>query len=264
MIDGFRRRDMERPTTHRAFVQQLLEREDGRFNTVDYVGISLPRFTYTITLCKNLKPDQDTKVLDVGRSYLSFLLAQHYVSVCTLGIPLGEHGYAHEYAGLDLERRPQNHITFNLNDAQEQGIETEQQFDLIVFAEVLEHLYTAPELVLYALRNLLTENGLLVCLTPNAAALPKRLRLLQGINPYERIRINRNNPGHYRECTKGELEQIGRSAGLEMIHHSFCNHSPARTHLLPTNKSQVFELLCRINPAFCLGQTAVYRKGPTI
>lgn len=138
MADGFHRRDMERPTTHRAFVQQLLGREDGRFNTVDYVGISLPRFTYTITLCKNLKPSQDTKVLDVGRSYLSFLLAQHYVSVCTLGIPLGEHGYAHEYAGLDHERRPQNHITFNLNDAQEQGIETEQQFDLIVFAEVLD------------------------------------------------------------------------------------------------------------------------------
>ena len=251
---------MEPISSHRQFVQEVLKREDSRLNAVDYVDISFPRFTYTISLCQKLRPDKDTRVLDVGRSYLSFLLAQQYSNVSTLGIPLGEHGYAHEYAGIQDERRPQEHIVFNLNDAQDKGIESAHQFDLIVFAEVLEHLFTAPELVLHALRDLLVEDGLIVCLTPNAAALPKRLRLLRGINPYERIRVNRNNPGHYRECTKDEIEQIGLIAGPEMIHHEFGNYSPSQSYFLPRSKSQILDILCRINPAFCSGQTAVYRK----
>lgn len=246
--------------SHAQFVQELLAEQDRSLNSVDYVGICLPRFQYTVSLCRRLNPKSDAKVLDVGRSYLSFMLAQHYADVSTLGFPLGEHGYAHEHAAAQDKRQPGGHIVFDLNDAQARGIDSKDQFNLIVFTEVLEHLFTAPELVLHALRELLVEDGLIVCLTPNAIALPKRLRLLRGTNPYERIRINCHNPGHYREYTKTELQQMGLTAGLEMVHHEFGNYRPSQNLVLPKNKSQIFDLLCRINPAFCLGQTAVFRK----
>ncbi|WP_342349250.1 methyltransferase domain-containing protein [uncultured Nitrospira sp.] len=248
--------------SHAEFVQELLADQDRRLNSVDYAGRSLPRFQYIVALCRRMNPNGDAKVLDIGRSYMSFMLAEYYSDVATLGFPLGEHGYAHEHAGAQGERQPGRHIVFDLNDAQTRGIASSEQFNLIVFAEVLEHLFTAPELVLHALRELLVEDGLIVCLTPNATALPKRIRLLRGTNPFERIRINCNNPGHYREYTKTELEQMGLTAGLEMVHHEFGNYRPARSFVLPRSKSQMFDVFCRMIPAFCLGQTAVYRKLP--
>jgi len=243
----------------KQFAQLLLQEEDARLNSVDYVAVSMPRFEYTISICRRLKPYPDVRVLDIGRSYLSFMLASHYNSVTTLGMPLGDHGFAHEYKNVQENRPPHDHIVFDLNDTQTKGIFSAYPFDLIVFAEVLEHLYTAPELVLHALGDLMSADALLICQTPNAAALPKRLRLIRGINPYERIRISRDNPGHFREYTKSELVQIGWTAGLEVAEHSYNNYTvPARR--LPRSKSDIFQLLCWLNPVFSLGQTVIFRK----
>jgi 2-polyprenyl-3-methyl-5-hydroxy-6-metoxy-1,4-benzoquinol methylase len=202
---------------HQQFTKKLLEAEDATMYREDYVPISMPRFKYTLTICRKLKPALDTSVLDVGRSYLSFMLAQSYKNVVTLGMSLDNQGYAHEYEGLQEVCKPCDHIEYDLNDAQLTGISDERRFDLIVFAEVLEHIYTAPELTLHSLSELLTSDGIIVCQTPNATALPKRRRLLLGINPFERIRVNHVNPGHFREYTKFELVQIGRNAGLEAV-----------------------------------------------
>jgi hypothetical protein len=54
----------------------------------------------------------------------------------------------------------------------------------IVFAEVIEHLFTAPELVLAYLHELLVPRGQLLLQTPNAASLRKRLKLALGRNPF--------------------------------------------------------------------------------
>jgi hypothetical protein len=50
--------------------------------------------------------------------------------------------------------------------------------------------------------------------TPNAASLRKRIKLLIGRNPYERIRVDRSNPGHFREYTVNELRSIVSGAGF--------------------------------------------------
>lgn len=246
--------------SHEGFVDRLIGREGRSINAVDYIGISMPRFTYTVALCKRFKPGEETKVLDIGRSYQSFMLARAYTNVTTLGLELGMHGYAHEYAGSTPDRSPQAHIVFNLNDAQRQGITCGERYDLIVFAEVVEHLHTAPELVLHALQELLSKEGLIVCLTPNAASLPHRLRLLRGVNPYERVRVNIENPGHYREYTKAELIEIGHLAGLETVFHEFSNFRSPMPRLIPRNKTHLFEQICKAIPQFALGQVIVYRK----
>jgi len=90
-------------------------------------------------------------------------------------------------------------------------------YDMIVFAEVVEHLHTSPGLVLEALREHLVSRGILVIQTPNAAALPKRLKLLAGRNPYEPIREDPSNPGHFREYTLRELRTIAVRAGFQVM-----------------------------------------------
>ncbi|HXU02733.1 MAG TPA: methyltransferase domain-containing protein, partial [Polyangia bacterium] len=89
-------------------------------------------------------------------------------------------------------------------------------YDVIVFAEVIEHLYTAPELVLPYLRDLLVPGGVLLLQTPNAVSLRKRAKLLLGVNPFERIRPERDNPGHFREYTASELKDLLAGAGFSI------------------------------------------------
>src|SRR5205823_6516869 len=108
---------------------------------------------------------------------------------------------------------------FDLNDAQSEDTWRRDipRYDVVVMAEVIEHLYTAPELVLGFLKTLVADNGLVIIQTPNAAALSKRLKLLFGRNPYELIRVDTTNPGHFREYTSRELIRIAEGAGFEVV-----------------------------------------------
>jgi len=119
-------------------------------------------------------------------------------------------------ADAELAHGRQYH--FDLNDSQDQRQWRSDlgPYDLIVFAEVIEHLYTAPERVLRFLHSLLAPGGALILQTPNAAALRKRLKLLAGRNPYERIRPDRSNPGHFREYTVAELLGILGQTGFSV------------------------------------------------
>ncbi|TVR70815.1 MAG: hypothetical protein EA408_10500, partial [Marinilabiliales bacterium] len=89
-------------------------------------------------------------------------------------------------------------------------------FDLIVYGDTIEHLYTAPELSLLMLSCMLKPGGIIIVTTPNAVSLRNRITMLSGGNPFERIRYYKGNPGHYREYTKRELKEIGVAASLEV------------------------------------------------
>ncbi len=90
-------------------------------------------------------------------------------------------------------------------------------YDLIVFMEVLEHLYTPPDLVLRYLSSLLSAGGVIVVTTPNAAWLKNRLKMLRGRNPFETLRANPSDMGHIREYTAGELEAAFAGTGLRKV-----------------------------------------------
>ena len=124
-----------------------------------------------------------------------------------------------------------SHVKFDLNNSQDirHWPKVARPFDLIVFAETLEHLYTAPEYSLAFLGSLLTEKGILIVTTPNAAMIMKRLiLLLKGKNPYEKIRLIAENPGHYREYTMKELVNIGAQCRLNSVYAEYINfYAPA-------------------------------------
>jgi methyltransferase family protein len=124
-------------------------------------------------------------------------------------------GFAHPYFGPSQGAR---HVELDLNEAGGDGAPaagTADQ-DVITMAEVIEHLYTAPDLVLGYLATWLAPAGALVLQTPNAVALHKRVRMLAGRNPLEAIRHERGNPGHFHEYTAGELHGAAQAAGLRV------------------------------------------------
>jgi len=171
-----------------------------------YLAYHARRYAHLLELLgAHLAPD--SKILDIGKSKLTELIANEFsCAVDTLGF------------GPDHHDEKGTHYHFDLNDAQDQ---TQWRGDLprytiIVMADVIEHLYTAPGLVLSFIKTLLAPRGLLVLQTPNAAALHKRLKLLLGANPYEQIRPSKTNPGHFREYTKKELFVLAKEQGLQI------------------------------------------------
>ena len=243
---------------HNDFLTGLVQLEKDSFSSVDYVGVSKPRFDYTLALCREICPRAQAKILDIGRSEQSYMLSSFYSDVTTLGFPITNE-YGHEQRTETWDGQPRNHLVFDLNCAQSgKVIEADCKFDLIVFSEVIEHIYTAPELVLNVLKGVLSEGGVIVCLTPNAVAVKKRLLMLRGKNPYERIRFDSSNPGHFREYTKEELVSFGETCKLKVCQHTYRNFS--EQNRTSNAQSILKKILYTIAPSLMPHQVLVYKN----
>ena len=177
-----------------------------RFPGNGYVGFHARRYASLVQLLDG-KLAPDVLVLDIGRSPLTEVLHERF------GVRVDSLGFNGE--GESAEGRT---WWFDLNMAQNQEKWRTDlpEYDVVVMGEVIEHLHTAPRLVLSFLRTLVKPGGMLVIQTPNAAALNKRLELLIGRNPYELIREQTSDPGHFREYTRKELTAVVRAAGFEV------------------------------------------------
>jgi SAM-dependent methyltransferase len=221
-----------------------------------YVNVHKRRFADILRLCSTYVPDRSARVLDIGRSELTACLMTFYHRVQTLGLdPAVDDGGHREVS--TMETVP--HITFDLSNSD--NVDTWPDcgcFDLIVFSEVIEHLHIAPEFVLAFLSSLLADGGVLVCTTPNAADIAKRLRLACGRNPYERLRLYSMNPGHIREYTRQELAEIACSVGLRCIRHRYFNwpQSSGRNRI----KTACLKL-ARAYPSFRGTSVAIFGKA---
>jgi trans-aconitate methyltransferase len=190
----------------------MTSRVDPRFSTRSirgadrgYTAYHAPRFAHVLDTLADQEVKAGSRLLDIGRSRLTELIHERF------GCPVDSLGF-----GPDAPTPEGRHFNFDLNRSQrrEDWRTDLPRYDAIVMAEVIEHLYTAPQLVLAFLRTLLAPGGLLLVQTPNAADLTRRVKLVLGRNPYEMIRPDDTNPGHFREYTRAELRQLAEGAGL--------------------------------------------------
>jgi len=168
------------------------------------------RYEALLTKVKELAPERPW-ILDVGQAYEAERLRE---------LP----GAVVDTLGFGDERFPpregERHIPFDLRSADGTWPEWEtwpqfEGYDVVVCAEVIEHLPVSPAPALRFLGSALRPDGWLVLQTPNAARIGNRLRLLAGRNPFEELRDDLVSPGHIREYTVGEVLELGRAAGLE-------------------------------------------------
>lgn len=241
---------------------QLLETEKaitcGPKSRQTYSEMHQARFADILRLCRSQVPDASARVLDIGRSELTAYLTNFYQNIHTLGLdPATDDGGHREVSAMDAVP----HITFDLlNSAAVSTWPQTAAFDLIVFSEVIEHLSVAPEYVFAALSSLLADQGILICTTPNAADIGKRIKMAFGRNPYDRLRLYANNPGHVREYTRQELCEIAASVGLRCTSHSYFNWIEDKAG--NPIKAAVMKLL-RLYPSFRPVQAAVLTRSKT-
>ncbi len=171
----------------------------------------------------NFNYNNPLKILDIGTGFEVDLL-RHVFKV-----PIHTAGFYH--AGWPV-LEGEKFYELDLNNTELLDNVVNQKYPIIIMAEVIEHVHTAPELVLAEVKKWLEPNGVLIIQTPNAVSLPKRLKMLLGIQPFEKIRPNKLNPGHFREYTLTELHNILAEVGLEVLYSSRKNYfSPNNTLL---------------------------------
>lgn len=180
---------------------------------VHYWKCHLPRLVYVAREIEQLQRRRPhRRVLDIGMGFQTLMLRRLLPEAVIECAGIGE----------DARFRPEGKFRFHELDlnrvsrtpAPPASPAGDGDYDLILFMEVLEHLYTPPDLVLRHLAAQLAPDGVMIVTTPNAAWLKNRLKLLRGRNPYDLLRPDPREMGHIREYTKTEMEAAISAAGL--------------------------------------------------
>jgi len=150
-------------------VRQAFAGQDWTTEEKDYIDMHAARLAYTVNFVQDYCSVFNIRtILDIGPHFLTSCIKKFIepvVSVYTLG---WENGRLAPPSVVD------GHIHFDLNCCADRPPPTTERFDLIVFAETIEHLYTSPTIVLKCLKNLMkSEGGVLIIQTPNAVSLTK-------------------------------------------------------------------------------------------
>ncbi|MES2004457.1 MAG: methyltransferase domain-containing protein [Bacteroidota bacterium] len=231
-------------------VQELFRSFELSAEESKYLKYHLQRFTYTVNQVQQIA-NQSTErlsILDIGPHMLSYCilkLVKPTPVIFTMGF-LNERLFPLALA--------EKHFELDLNDCMSVSKDMiKDRFDLILFSETIEHLYTSPTIILEFLSGLLRNepgSGILIQ-TPNAVNIRKRVKMLSGRNPYELIRTDRTNPGHFREYTINELEQYGKDAGLQTGFAHYCSYWPI---------NNPFFRMANLVPSFRQGITIFLKK----
>jgi len=146
------------------------------------------------------------RLIDVGcaRGHLSSALARQGWRVTGV-----------EYDASDAAIAKETGIQVIVGSAEEALSNIEGKFDVIVFADVLEH-FVHPLDVLTMATSLLAPNGRIIISIPNVAHLSVRLQLLLGSFTYtDRGILDRTHLHFY---TKKTLKEMISQAGLHITH----------------------------------------------
>lgn len=241
---------MTREEIQKYFRDKNIDKE-----AMEYLAFHTSRYIDLLTTVIDLKKISNHKpleILDVGPSFFTELLLKNLLDdkISVLGFGTDEQyrgGHFPKAVGLD---RHHSYFEFDLNDSTpDKDLPGNPKFDIIIIAEVIEHLSTSPKLVLGFLKNLLKEDGIIIIQTPNATSIDKRIAILRGIHPYELIRENKTNPGHFREYAYYELSEILKTLDMHIVKKTFFNYPPPQPHGIFGRILDLFyKLIKRIRP----------------
>jgi len=195
-------------------MNQYLQRAIEKNKKNGYLQYHAPRYDTLLTLLHQYCSGEQ-RILDIGRSpFTEIAFRSLKTRIDTLGFE------------TDQETESGFNYQFDLNNSQnlKSWRKDIPQYDIIVFSEVIEHLYTSPKLVLEFINSILIDNGIIIIQTPNAVVAHKRIQMLLGYNPYNLISENTGNPAHFREYTAAELSDYFHQTGFIIEQMTFENY----------------------------------------
>lgn len=227
-----------------------------------YITIHAKRYAFLLNIISKIRgtiSDENINIMDIGPSYLTEQIQNTFPndSVYSLGYshPESRGGHFPEVVKI----REDSIIHFDLNDVQfRDKWVSAPTCKIVILAEVIEHLYTAPNLILNFMGTFLDKDGILIIQTPNAVSLYNRIKIICGQNPFETIRENNQNPGHFREYTKKELFTLAEMSNYKVIDFIYSNHFDME---FVTFKIIIYKILQFIlGKSFNNGMTIILKK----
>jgi SAM-dependent methyltransferase len=195
-------------------VQDAPEAEMKAYGTHDF-----RRFVYTWDMAR----DVNGKCLELGGNpYFTTMLLKEFSDLdISLANYFGEqvNGEYHQVVdyqslnGSEIKSEKFSFQHFNIeNDSFPYGSD---EFDVVIFAEIIEHLLNDPCSVLREIKRVLKPGGTLILTTPNVARLENITRLISGTNIYDPYSGYGPYGRHNREYNRHELDQLLRFEGFE-------------------------------------------------
>lgn len=185
----------------------------------DYMREGAPRFALLSEATQKATPP-GSRVLEVGAAYGATLLALRAAGyeVAATDVDAGIQAFCRPLLSAGVEvRRWDLHC--------EDGPYEPESFDVVICAEVLEHLQMSCGAAARKLHTLLKSGGTLLVTTPNLYRAANLVRILRGHNIIEQYPDTPHLVGgivaddqreHPRELTRRELLEGIRSAGLSV------------------------------------------------
>lgn len=109
----------------------------------------------------------------------------------------------------------------------------DEYFDIVIFTEVLEHIFAPPTDILAEIKRIIRPSGKLILAVPNIACLSKRIKLLFGITPLPNADHQMNKEwvhghGHLHEYTKKEILSLCKSINFKISNVQMLSVTPLK------------------------------------
>jgi len=194
------------------------EQEMRAYGTHDF-----RRFVYTLGLVNGL----EGKCLELGANpYFTTMLLERFTNL-ELNLanyfgsfPAGSHAQDVTYA--EEGKNTRNTKTFSyqhFNVENDPFPYADGEFDVVIFAEIIEHLLNDPCKVLREIKRVLKPGGTLIVTTPNVARLENITRLIAGENIYDPYSGYGPYGRHNREYNRHELVTLCQFEGFDVTEH---------------------------------------------
>lgn len=196
-------------------VQDAPEAEMRAYGTCDF-----RRFVYTWGLASGAKG----KCLELGGNpYFTTMLLKEFtdldISLANyFGHKNGENVQAVDYIDLNNGEKKSAQFTYqHFNIENDSFPYADAEFDVVIFAEIIEHLLNDPCKVLREIKRVLKPNGTLILTTPNVSRLENVAKMISGENIYDPYSGYGPYGRHNREYNRHELDQLLRFEGYEPV-----------------------------------------------
>lgn len=182
------------------------------------------------------------RILDIGTTPFTLYLRAAYPHYEVYGL---------DRTNLMEERCKSRGIEFKTCDLGSEPMPFDDDyFDLIVLAEVLEHVFAPPSDVLRQIRRIMRKNGKLIVSVPNIAGLDRRIWLLFGVTPLgdpDRIMSHEwHGYGHLHEYTMKEIVSKLKGCKFTILSKEFLLQQPrllGSTESHRSNKWGIFPVI---------------------
>jgi SAM-dependent methyltransferase len=191
------------------FLKSVLVTDAPPQEMENYCKQDFRRFVYTYGLAR----DSSGKCLELGANpyFTTFLLQEFTQLKLSLANYFGfnrDNLVIQEVAYQDFKSERSLSVQLkssHFNIEEEPFPYSDEEFDIVLFCEIIEHLLMNPVAVLKEIKRVLKPNGALILTTPNVSRLENVARIIAGANIYDPYSGYGPYGRHNREYNKHEL-----------------------------------------------------------